>query len=658
MRRWETFDIGRSRVHESEVFSVVCPPLGLGRRPRRHPRDARRRPRRPPQRPTSSRSARRPPGARSGSRSASRSAAFVWWQSARELGVAVLRRLRHREDARRRQRLRLRADLQLLRRAPRAPAPGPVLRRARRARVPRRLHRRRVRAHRQRRLDPLRVRRVPRPHRLADGAVPPRAPRPVRTAAPCACSSGSSRRRRTTTAQRFWVRIDGRLLATPLLTVLVLVEITDIVFAVDSIPAIFAVTQEPFLVFTSNAFAILGLRALYFLLADLIDRFVYLKLGLAIVLVWVGVKMLLLDVWKVPTLALARRRRRDHHRRRSSRACAPPARASSASPRALPTCRATGPARPSPTPIARTTPLFRSRPPPEVPHDHHQPPPPHPQHDRSRPVERQPPARTASAVIAHHGRPAAHGGAAAPPARGRSSPRWCRCSSTVSATSATSPSSSGSPPRRTGSTTCSRRRSSPAPAAGPEVGLGSRVLLRLAGGVEEWVRPVHPVEAFLDEERISATSPLSQALLGASVGQTVTVHGPSSTWRCRVVEVRDVGDRGARRCRPADTRVAPADTRGVGEARSRARAHLRARDWARGRRTTHLALKAVVLASRPVAASPPAWRCSSSQGPAGPRSSSGLVVLASEFTWAERLLDPLKRLAERGLASVRTWRRR
>jgi transcription elongation GreA/GreB family factor len=76
---------------------------------------------------------------------------------------------------------------------------------------------------------------------------------------------------------------------------------------------------------------------------------------------------------------------------------------------------------------------------------------------------------------------------------------------------------------------------------GTEVRLGSRVLLRLAGGVEEWVRPVHPVEAFLDEERISATSPLSQALLGASVGQTVTVHGPSSTWRCRVVEVRDVG---------------------------------------------------------------------------------------------------------------------
>ncbi|MGX7829348.1 TerC family protein [Actinokineospora sp. 24-640] len=100
---------------------------------------------------------------------------------------------------------------------------------------------------------------------------------------------------------RFLIRVAGRWVATPLLSVLVLVEVTDIVFAVDSIPAIFAVTQKPFLVFTSNAFAILGLRAMYFLLADLIHRFVYLKLGLALVLVWVGVKMLLLEVYKIPT---------------------------------------------------------------------------------------------------------------------------------------------------------------------------------------------------------------------------------------------------------------------------------------------------------------------------------------------------------------------
>jgi len=102
--------------------------------------------------------------------------------------------------------------------------------------------------------------------------------------------------------QKLWVRKNGVLLATPLLAVLVLVEVTDIVFAVDSIPAIFAVTEEPFLVFTANAFAILGLRAMYFLLADLVHRFVYLKLGLALVLIWVGVKMLLkVDVVYVPT---------------------------------------------------------------------------------------------------------------------------------------------------------------------------------------------------------------------------------------------------------------------------------------------------------------------------------------------------------------------
>lgn len=80
--------------------------------------------------------------------------------------------------------------------------------------------------------------------------------------------------------------------ATPLLLVLLVVEATDVVFAVDSIPAIFAVTRDPFIVFTSNIFAVLGLRALYFVLADLIDRFVYLKLGLGLVLVFVGCKML------------------------------------------------------------------------------------------------------------------------------------------------------------------------------------------------------------------------------------------------------------------------------------------------------------------------------------------------------------------------------
>jgi tellurite resistance protein TerC len=102
--------------------------------------------------------------------------------------------------------------------------------------------------------------------------------------------------------QRFLVRRHGVLLATPLLLVLVLVEVTDVIFAVDSIPAIFAVTSEPFLVFTANAFALLGLRAMYFLFADLMHRFVYLKIGLALVLVWVGIKLALqVDVYKIPT---------------------------------------------------------------------------------------------------------------------------------------------------------------------------------------------------------------------------------------------------------------------------------------------------------------------------------------------------------------------
>jgi tellurite resistance protein TerC len=102
--------------------------------------------------------------------------------------------------------------------------------------------------------------------------------------------------------QRFFVRVDRRLRATPLFLALVMVEISDVVFAVDSIPAIFAVTQEPFLVFTSNVFAILGLRSLFFVLAGMVDRFVHLKTGLAIVLAFVGAKLLLMETVKVPPL--------------------------------------------------------------------------------------------------------------------------------------------------------------------------------------------------------------------------------------------------------------------------------------------------------------------------------------------------------------------
>jgi tellurite resistance protein TerC len=101
----------------------------------------------------------------------------------------------------------------------------------------------------------------------------------------------------------FVVREGGRLVATPLFAALLAVETTDVVFAVDSIPAIFAITRDPFLVLTSNAFAILGLRALYFLLADMLGRFVYLKYGLAAILVLVGAKMLASDVYHVPVWA-------------------------------------------------------------------------------------------------------------------------------------------------------------------------------------------------------------------------------------------------------------------------------------------------------------------------------------------------------------------
>ena len=98
----------------------------------------------------------------------------------------------------------------------------------------------------------------------------------------------------------FLVRDGGRWLATPLLTVLVLVEITDLVFAVDSIPAIFAITRDPFIVMTSNVFAILGLRALYFCLAGFVHRLRYLKLGLAWVLIFVAAKMLVSEFYKLP----------------------------------------------------------------------------------------------------------------------------------------------------------------------------------------------------------------------------------------------------------------------------------------------------------------------------------------------------------------------
>lgn len=101
--------------------------------------------------------------------------------------------------------------------------------------------------------------------------------------------------------EKFFIRRGGTLLATPLFLVLLMVESTDLVFAVDSIPAIFAVTNDPFIVYTSNVFAILGLRSLYFVLAGIMHKFQYLKLGLSVVLTFVGLKMVLTDVYKIPT---------------------------------------------------------------------------------------------------------------------------------------------------------------------------------------------------------------------------------------------------------------------------------------------------------------------------------------------------------------------
>ncbi len=100
--------------------------------------------------------------------------------------------------------------------------------------------------------------------------------------------------------EKFSIIKDGKRWFTPLFAVMVMIGITDVIFAVDSIPAIFAITLDPFIVLTSNVFAILGLRAMYFMLADMADRFHLLKYGLAFILVFIGIKMLLLDVYKIP----------------------------------------------------------------------------------------------------------------------------------------------------------------------------------------------------------------------------------------------------------------------------------------------------------------------------------------------------------------------
>lgn len=100
--------------------------------------------------------------------------------------------------------------------------------------------------------------------------------------------------------EKFFIVENGAKIMTPLFLALIMVEISDVIFAVDSIPAIFAITSDPFIVLTSNIFAILGLRAMYFLLADMANRFTYIKYGLALVLVFIGIKMMLIDIYKIP----------------------------------------------------------------------------------------------------------------------------------------------------------------------------------------------------------------------------------------------------------------------------------------------------------------------------------------------------------------------
>jgi tellurite resistance protein TerC len=100
--------------------------------------------------------------------------------------------------------------------------------------------------------------------------------------------------------EKFWTMENGTKIATPLLMVICLVALTDVIFAVDSIPAIFAITKDPFIVLTSNVFAILGLRAMYFLLAAVANKFHLLNYGLAVILVFIGTKMCLIDIFKIP----------------------------------------------------------------------------------------------------------------------------------------------------------------------------------------------------------------------------------------------------------------------------------------------------------------------------------------------------------------------
>ena len=207
------------------------------------------------------------------------------WQGG-QAGRRVLRRLPDREEPVDRQRLRVGGDLLVLRRAPRVPVPGAVLGHLRRARAAGHLHLRRRRAHRALRVGPLRLRRASCCTRRSRSPATTRTKQvdynnniAMRLGAPRWCRPPTSTTARSCSPARTRKR-----LATPLFAVLVLIEATDVVFAVDSVPAILAVSREPFIVFASNAFAILGLRSLYFLLGGMQGRFRYLNVGLGVIL--------------------------------------------------------------------------------------------------------------------------------------------------------------------------------------------------------------------------------------------------------------------------------------------------------------------------------------------------------------------------------------
>ena len=152
------------------------------------------------------------------------------------------------------------------------------------------------------RVDHLHLRRAARRHRRADGGEAGRGVRRRAEPGREVRRGASCRSPTATTGKHFFVVENGRRYATPLLLVLLLVEATDLIFAVDSIPAIFGITRDPFLVFTSNIFAMLGLRSLFFLLASVVTKFHLLKYGLAVILTFVGVKMLIEHWMHIPIL--------------------------------------------------------------------------------------------------------------------------------------------------------------------------------------------------------------------------------------------------------------------------------------------------------------------------------------------------------------------